>query len=70
MRLAAPGWEQSSIRAELGEVLAGSRPGRTHAGQRTVLGGVGLAFQDLAADWLAYTRARERGAGHRVDRLG
>lgn len=58
------------IHAELGEVLAGSRPGRTHAGQITVFGSVGLAFQDLAAGWLAYSRARERDVGRRVDLLG
>jgi ornithine cyclodeaminase len=57
------------IHAELGEVLAGAKPGRTDGGQITVFGGVGLAFQDLAAGWLAYTTARERGVGRGLDLL-
>jgi ornithine cyclodeaminase/alanine dehydrogenase-like protein (mu-crystallin family) len=31
-----------------------------------VFGSVGLAFQDLAAGWRAYTLAQERGIGHSV----
>lgn len=57
------------IHAELGEVLAGTRPGRTSDADVTVFGSVGLAFQDLAAGWLAYTRARERGIGHSLNLL-
>jgi ornithine cyclodeaminase len=57
------------IYAELGEVLAETRPGRTNAEQVTVFGSVGLAFQDLAAGWLAYTLAQERGIGRRMDFL-
>lgn len=57
------------IHAELGEVLSGTRPGRRSAGEVTVFGSVGLAFQDLAAGWLACTRARERGIGRSLDLL-
>lgn len=59
-----------AIHAELGEVLAGMRPGRRSAGDVTVFGSVGLAFQDLAAGWLAYTLARERGVGRSLDLMG
>jgi ornithine cyclodeaminase len=58
-----------AINAELGEVLAGTRPGRTDAQDITVFASVGLAFQDLAAGWLAYTLARRRGIGRGVDLL-
>jgi ornithine cyclodeaminase/alanine dehydrogenase-like protein (mu-crystallin family) len=58
-----------AIHAELGEVLAGAKPGRTGDRDVTVFGAVGLAFQDLAAGWLAYTRARERGVGRGIDLL-
>jgi hypothetical protein len=60
-----------AIHAELGEVLAGARPGRRSERDVTVFGGVGLAFQDLAAGWLAYALALERGPGprHRPPRL-
>ena len=58
-----------AIHAELGEVLAGVRPGRSEATNMTVFGSVGLAFQDLAAGWLAYTLAQERGVGRSLDLL-
>jgi ornithine cyclodeaminase len=58
------------IHAELGEVLAGKCSGRTDATQITVFASVGLAFQDLAAGWLAYTLAQQRGIGRSVDLLG
>ncbi len=59
-----------AIHAELGEVLAGSKPGRSSDADVTVFGSVGLAFQDLAAGWLAYTLARQRGVGRGFDLLG
>ncbi|MBT9368667.1 ornithine cyclodeaminase family protein [Rhizobium sp. CSW-27] len=57
------------IHAELGEVLAGTRAGRTDPDAITVFGSVGLAFQDLAAGWLAYRRAVAAGLGRRIDLL-
>ncbi len=59
-----------AIHAELGEVLAGSKPGRSSDVDVTVFGSVGLAFQDLAAGWLAYTLARQRDVGRSFDLLG
>jgi ornithine cyclodeaminase/alanine dehydrogenase-like protein (mu-crystallin family) len=58
-----------SIDAELGEVIAGTKPGRCDDREVTVFGSVGLAFQDLVAGWLAYTLACERGVGRRLDLL-
>jgi ornithine cyclodeaminase/alanine dehydrogenase-like protein (mu-crystallin family) len=57
------------VAAELGEVLAGAHPGRTREDEITVFGGVGLAFQDLAAAWCIYQAAREGGAGRAIDLL-
>jgi ornithine cyclodeaminase/alanine dehydrogenase-like protein (mu-crystallin family) len=51
------------IRAELGEVLAGSKPGRTSAGEITLFKSLGLAVEDLAAAEHLYRKARETGAG-------
>lgn len=45
------------IGAELGEVLGGSHPGRTSDEQRTIYGGVGLAFQDAVAARQVYEHA-------------
>jgi ornithine cyclodeaminase/alanine dehydrogenase-like protein (mu-crystallin family) len=58
-----------AIHAELGEVLAGTRQGRCDNREFTVFGSVGLAFQDLAAGWLAFRRAKELGMGKNLDFL-
>ncbi|MBV8855857.1 MAG: ornithine cyclodeaminase family protein [Acidobacteria bacterium] len=54
------------IRAELGEVLKGTKPGRTSAGEVTLFKSLGLAVEDLAAAAYLYDRAQETGAGTRV----
>lgn len=54
------------IRAELGELLVGSRPGRRSAEELTVFKSLGLAVEDLAAASLCVGRARERGIGTEV----
>jgi ornithine cyclodeaminase/alanine dehydrogenase-like protein (mu-crystallin family) len=54
------------IRAELGEVLAGLRPGRTDPAELTVFRALGLAIEDLAAAEHAVDSARARGAGVEV----
>jgi ornithine cyclodeaminase len=53
------GLTEAIIQAELGEVLAGMKPGRTSADDITVFGAVGLPWQDLAAAWHVYLAARE-----------
>jgi ornithine cyclodeaminase len=52
-----------AIRAEIGEVLAGTAPGRLADDEITVFDSVGLAIEDLTAAALAYSRARQAGAG-------
>ena len=54
------------IRAELGELLVGSRPGRSDETELTVFKSLGLAVEDLAAAALCVERARERGVGTEV----
>ncbi len=54
------------IRAELGEVLVGSHPGRTGDEELTVFKSLGIAVEDLAAAELCVARARERGIGIEV----
>jgi ornithine cyclodeaminase/alanine dehydrogenase-like protein (mu-crystallin family) len=51
------------IRAELGEVVAGSREGRRSAEELTVFESLGLAAEDLAAAEYVYSRARAAGVG-------
>ena len=45
---------------ELGEVLAGTRPGRTNAEQLTLYKSVGVAVQDLAAAGLVLAASEAR----------
>lgn len=55
------------IRAELGEVLAGLRPGRSVAGELTVFKSLGIAVEDAAAAVCAVRNAVERGIGQQVE---
>jgi ornithine cyclodeaminase len=55
------------IVGEIGEVLAGTVPGRRTDEEITVFRGVGLAVEDLAAARLIYAKAVEAGAGVRVE---
>jgi alanine dehydrogenase len=51
------------VHAEIGELVAGTRPGRTSAEQITLYKSVGVAVEDAAAAALVLKRARESGAG-------
>jgi alanine dehydrogenase len=59
--------EVTRVDAEIGELVAGTHPGRTSAEQITVYKSVGVAVQDAAAAALVLARARETGAGARVE---
>ncbi|MFI6978805.1 ornithine cyclodeaminase family protein [Embleya sp. NPDC050154] len=54
------------VYAELGEVVAGSRPGRTSPEQLTLYKSVGVAVQDAAAAALVVTAAREQSIGREI----
>jgi ornithine cyclodeaminase/alanine dehydrogenase-like protein (mu-crystallin family) len=58
---------EDHIRAELGEVLAGLRPGRPDPGELTVFRSLGIAVEDLAAAQLTVERARAAGLGVEVE---
>jgi ornithine cyclodeaminase len=51
------------IRAELGEVLTGQKPGRTSREEITLFKSLGLAVEDLAAANYLYRKAKELNAG-------
>jgi ornithine cyclodeaminase len=55
------------IRAELGEVVIGARPGRADDDELTVFRSLGLAVEDLAAAEYVVRRAEEKGAGTTVE---
>ena len=51
------------IHAELAELVAGTKPGRTSPGQRTMACNLGLALDDMAVAPLVLDRARSAGRG-------
>jgi len=54
------------IHAELGELVAGGKPGRSSREQITLYKSVGVAVQDAAAAALVIAAAREQGAGQHI----
>lgn len=61
--LAAGAIDRTHVRAELGEVLAGTHPGRTSSREFTLFKSLGQAAQDLATLELALATARTRNLG-------
>lgn len=57
----------ADIHAELGQLVAGARPGRTDGSQVTLFDSTGVAVQDVASAALIYQRAVASGAGRPVD---
>ena len=57
----------SHVQAELGELVAGTRPGRVDASQLTLYKSVGVAVEDAAAAALVLHLARERGIGRTIE---
>ena len=54
------------IHAELGEIAAGTKPGRTAADQITVFKSLGLAIEDVVSAGMAYRHALDDGRGMQV----
>jgi ornithine cyclodeaminase/alanine dehydrogenase-like protein (mu-crystallin family) len=64
--LAAGLMRREDVHAELGEVVAGRRPGRTHPDEITIFDSSGTALQDVAAAIAVYDTARATGRGTEV----
>jgi len=58
--------DEAHIAGEIGEVLSGQVAGRRDEREITVYKSLGVAAQDLAAGWRAWTQARERSLGVEV----
>ncbi|MAE63232.1 MAG: hypothetical protein CMJ18_03075 [Phycisphaeraceae bacterium] len=52
--------------ADLGAIVTGMKPGREHAGERTICINLGIALDDMAVAILIYEKAKERGLGTRL----
>lgn len=61
------GIDPGRVHAELGELVAGVKPGRTSADQITLYKSVGVAVQDAAAAALVLAAARERSVGRIIE---
>jgi alanine dehydrogenase len=61
------GVDPGRVHAELGELVAGTRLGRTSPEQITLYKSVGVAVQDAAAAALVLAAARERSAGQEIE---
>jgi ornithine cyclodeaminase len=55
------------IRAEIGEVLIGAKPGRTRPDEITLFKSLGLAVEDVASAAYLYQQAQKRSAGTWVE---
>jgi len=64
--IAAGAMTRAGVHAELGEIVAGRKPGRERADEVIVFDSTGMALQDVAAASIVYNRAVERGVGVRV----
>lgn len=60
------GLTRDAVHAQLGEVVAGAKPGRRSADDIIVFDSTGMALQDVAAASLAWERAMATGSGTRI----
>ena len=64
--LAAGAMRRDDVHAELADLVAGTKPGRTDDAQIWLFDSTGTALQDVAAAAAIYERARAQGVGLRV----
>jgi len=60
---------RANIYAEIGEIVAGAKPGRVSEDEITVFDSTGLAIQDVITAWRAYEVAEEKGIGQEIEPL-
>jgi alanine dehydrogenase len=58
---------RADVHAELGEIVAGKKPGRESDDEIIILDSTGLALQDVAAAALVYEKALRQNCGSRLD---
>jgi alanine dehydrogenase len=59
-------FSEADIYAELGEVIAGIKPGRENDEEITIFDSTGLAVQDLVTANMVYHKALEKGIGKKM----
>jgi len=58
---------RANVYAELGEVVAGKKPGRESHEEITIFDSTGMALQDVAAAAVLYEKAQRQGSGVRLN---
>ena len=61
---------RENIYGEIGEIVAGLKPGRTSDSEITVFTSTGLAIQDAVVAKIVYDRALEKGLGMEIEIVG
>ena len=59
--------KRADIYAEIGEIVAGKKPGRISEEEITIFDSTGLAVQDTVTAWRVYELAKEKGVGQWID---
>jgi ornithine cyclodeaminase/alanine dehydrogenase len=62
--------QRSAVHAELGEIVAGTKPGREGEEEIIVFDSTGTALQDVAAAAAVYEKAARLGSARRIDLAG
>jgi len=57
---------RADVHAELGEVVAGKKPGRESEEEIIIFDSTGMALQDVAAAAFLYQKAQQNGSGVRL----
>lgn len=65
--IAAGTMQPSDVHAELGEIVAGRKPGRTSSQETIIFDSTGMALQDVAAAAVTYEKAIAAGRGSTVN---
>ena len=58
---------KDQVHAELGEVVAANKPGRTSSDEIIVFDSTGMALQDVVTSALVYEKAKQQGAGITIE---
>lgn len=61
---------REQVHAELGQIIAGTRPGRTSADEIIIFDSTGTALQDVTSAVIVYERALAMGRGIKIDFAG
>jgi len=57
---------EADIHAEIGEIVAGAKPGRTSEDEITVFDSTGLAIQDIITAWHVYEASEKKDLGRKI----